>query len=461
MASDFAAYARRPMPLHPVVEEWDAGLRGGDPLGFPGYGGAPVPESVLTGRTERYALIEGRFDVLGGSMGAVHGERVVRAYRRAVEDRLPVVIRAASGGARMQEGMVSLIQLARTSAAARAHARAGLLSVAVLHNPTTGGVYASYASLADLRAAVAGATVGFAGPRVVELTTGEPLPEGSHTAESAFRAGLIDALVANEDHESIWVDACLGSSGFAQPAWERPESPAGPLGSGAWAEVLASRRPGRTSPWSWAQQLFHTMVELRGPDPVVRAALGTIGDHRRVVVVAVGRGAPGPAGYRLVQRALALAARLSLPVVTFVDTRGADPGPASEAGGVAGEIARTFAAMSELPAQSVAICTGEGGSGGALAVAAADRLLLLEHSIFSVIAPEGAAAILDRDPATAPERAEHLKLTAPELLALGVIDAVVAEDVESVRAAVTAALDDAVPGDGRRRFDAATARWVQ
>jgi len=173
------------------------------------------------------------------------------------------------------------------------------------------------------------------------------------------------------------------------------------------------------------------------------------------------RGAPGPTGYRLAQRALALAARLGLPVVTLVDTRGADPGPASEAGGVAGEIARTLAAMSELPAQSVAICTGEGGSGGALAVAAADRLLLLEHSIFSVIAPEGAAAILDRDPATAPERAGHLKLTAPELLQLGIIDAVVAEDVASVRAAVAAALDDAVPGDGRRRFDAATARWVQ
>lgn len=461
MKSDFAAYARRPMPLHPVVEEWDAGLRGGDPLGFPGYGGAPDLESVLTGRAERYALIEGRFDVLGGSMGAVHGERVVRAYRRAVEERLPVVIRAASGGARMQEGMVSLIQMARTSAAARVHARAGLLSVAVLHNPTTGGVYASYASLADLRAAVAGATVGFAGPRVVELTTGEPLPEGSHTAEAAFRAGLVDAIVANEGHERTWVDACLGSSGFAQPAWERPETDSGPLGTGAWAEVLTARRPGRTSPWSWAQQLFHTMVELRGPDPTVRAALGTFGDHRRVVVVAAGRGAPGPSGYRLAQRALALAARLSLPVVTLIDTRGADPGTASEAGGVAGEIARTFAAMAELPAQSVAVCTGEGGSGGALAVAAADRLLLLEHSIFSVIAPEGAAAILDRDPGTAPERAEHLKLTAPELLELGIVDGVVPEDVESVRAAVGAALDDAVPGDGRRRFDAATARWVR
>ncbi|MDQ3757690.1 MAG: acetyl-CoA carboxylase carboxyl transferase subunit beta, partial [Actinomycetota bacterium] len=163
------------MPLHPLQTEWDADLRGGDPLGFPGYGGAPPQESVLTGRTQHYALIESRFDVLGGSMGAVHGERVARAYRRAADERLPVVVCTQSGGARMQEGMVSLVQMARCAAAARAHAAAGLLSVAVHRSPTTGGVFASYGSLADVRAAVAGATVGFAGPRVVELTMGSPL----------------------------------------------------------------------------------------------------------------------------------------------------------------------------------------------------------------------------------------------------------------------------------------------
>src|SRR3954470_15790466 len=144
---------------------------------------------------------------MGGSMGAAHGEKVVRAYRRATDERLPMVILPALGGARMQEGMVSLIQMARTSSAAVTHGRAGLLSLAYMHSPTTGGVYASYASLADIRAAAPGATIGFAGPRVVELTTGTPLPEGSHTAESALEQGLIDAVTADA---APWIDLALG-----------------------------------------------------------------------------------------------------------------------------------------------------------------------------------------------------------------------------------------------------------
>src|ERR1700716_3406586 len=130
---------------------WDGDLRGGDPLGWPGYQ-APDEESVVTGRTDAYAFIEGRFEVRGGSMGAVHGERVVRAYRRAILERLPVVIIASSGGARLQEGMIRLLPIARTATSARAHAQAGLLSMAILRPPTTGGVYASYVSLADLKA---------------------------------------------------------------------------------------------------------------------------------------------------------------------------------------------------------------------------------------------------------------------------------------------------------------------
>src|SRR5207249_1644597 len=176
------------MPLHPLEEEWDADLTGGDPLEFPGYADqlarADGRESVVTGRTQHYALIEGRFDVLGGSMGAVHGERVVRAYRRAVDERLPVVVIASSGGARMQEGLVSL---------------------AIYRPPTTGGVYASYASLVDVRAAEPGATVGFAGPRVAEQTLDIRLPVDSHTAESAYDAGLVDALVPT-DEQAAWVE---------------------------------------------------------------------------------------------------------------------------------------------------------------------------------------------------------------------------------------------------------------
>ncbi|HVF32179.1 MAG TPA: carboxyl transferase domain-containing protein [Acidimicrobiales bacterium] len=452
------------MVLHPLQSEWDADLRGGDPLGFPDYVPPSEAESVVTGRTVAgYALIEGRFDVLGGSMGAAHGERVVRAYRRAADERLPVVVVTRSGGARMQEGMVSLVQMARTAAAARAHADAGLLQVAVHRSPTTGGVFASYSSLADVRAAEPGALIGFAGPRVVEITTGARLPADSHTAESAYRAGLVDALV--ERHEQgAWVEAVLGQRPrrwHHEWTWGAGDQPA-PDPSGGPAErafdtVLRARSAQRPPADAWAARLCESWVPLHSTDPAVRAGLARF-EGRRLIVVATARARPGPAGYRSARRAFALAGRLGLPVLTLVDTPGADPSAASEAGGIAGEIARTFAAMAALPVPTVGVCVGEGGSGGALALTATDRLLILEDAVFSVISPEGAAAILDRSPDTAPQRAADLKLTSADLLRLGVVDEVIREDEAAVRRAIVRALDAATPDERHRRFDAVTER---
>jgi acyl-CoA carboxylase subunit beta len=466
--------------LHHLQVEWDADLVGGDPLGWPGYAETlerlPPGDSVLTGRAAvdgsrtsgRYVVIAGRFDVLGGSMGAVHGERVVRAYRRAVLEKLPVVVLASSGGARLQEGMVALAQMLRTAGAARAHSRAGLLSMAVLRPPTTGGVLASYVALADLRAAQPGATVGFAGPRVVEVTTGAPPPPYSHTAESAYAVALVDALVPHAE-QAAWVEAAIGLRDTRLPG--RPTlAPAGtdstpPSADGPWLEVLRARARGRLTGIDHAARLCDSWVELRGTDPTVRAGLTRIG-ARRVVVVAndrrAGSGRPGPGGYRLARRALGLATRLRLAFLTLVDTPGADPGAGSEAEGIAAEIAETFAAMAETTVPTVAVCVGEGGSGGALALAAADRLLMLEHAVFSVIGPEGAAAILARDPTQASRFADRLHLTAADVAALGVADAVVPEgDPAVIDAAVTAALDATTAGDRLRRLDAVTGRWVR
>lgn len=454
------------MPLHPLQTEWDADLRGGDPLGFPGYGPTRDRESVVTGRTEHYAVIETSFDVHGGSMGAVHGERVVRAYRRAADQRLPMVVLTRSGGARMQEGMVSLIQMPRCAAAARAHAAAGLLGVAVYRSPTTGGVFASYGSLVDVRAAVTGATVGFAGPRVVELTLGERLGADSHTAESAYAAGLVDAVI-EEEEQAAWVEAALGLRSTPLPVrfGEAADAHTLDLSDGrAWAEVCRARASGRPSGLDWAALLCDSWVDLHGLDPVMRAGLATF-EGRRLVVVALDRyasdGRPTAAGFRLAQRATDLAARLGLPVLSLIDTPGAHPGPMSEAAGIAGEIARTMAAFDACETPTVAVCVGEGGSGGALALAHTDRLFVLEHGVFSVIAPEGAAAILERDAAKAAEVAERLRLTSGDLLDLGIVDAVVPETVDAVRASARTALAEAQPGDRHRRVDDATARWVR
>ena len=456
-------------PLHPLVEEWDAELRSADPLRFPGYAeklAALEQESARTGRTEHYALAELRFEVLGGSVGLVAGERIVRAYQRAVDLRLPMVVVTATGGSRMQEGMLSLIQMARTADAAAAHAAAGLLSVAVLRSPTTGGPYASFVSLADLRVASPGATIGFAGPRVVEDTTGEKLPAGAHTAESAFEHGLVDAVVAEAD-QATWVETALGLR--PAPFWRTsPPENGGEVrqneDGGAWEEVRRARAADRPTGIDWAARLCSSWTELRGADPVVRAGLATVTD-RRVVVVAMDRhagdGRPRPAGYRLAQRAIGLAGRLGLPLLTLVDTPGAHPGHESEVAGLAGEIARTFAAMATVPTPTVSVCVGEGGSGGALAMAAADRFLMQRHAVFSVIAPEGAASILHRDASRAPDVAPSLRLTSADLVELGIVDATVEEDDAAMAEAVAAALDVADPGDRRRRFEGTTARFLQ
>jgi acyl-CoA carboxylase subunit beta len=463
------------MPFHPTTEEWDADLVAGDPLGFPGYaaqreGLAASGESVRTGRTEHYAFIESRFEVLGGTMGAAAGEKVVRAYDRARKLRLPMVALTRTGGARLQEGMVALIQLARTAAAARRHAEAGLLSLAVYGSPTTGGVLASYASLVDLRAVVAGAVIGFAGPRVAEGTLGVPLPPGSHTAESAYQHALVDARLRADD-VAAWVEAALGLTdrplpARSLPAWEPAPAggtEAGAAGSDAWIEVLRSRAVGRPSGIDRAAQLCSSWVELRGTDPTVRAGLTRVAG-RRCVVVATDRycasGRPTPPGFRLAQRAVGLAGRLGLPVVTLVDTPGADPSPEAEVDGVASEIARTLAALASCPTPTVSVCVGEGGSGGALALSYADRVLMCEHATFSVIAPEGAAAILERDATKAAEVADRLRLTSGDMLELGVADEVIAEDQWALDEAVNRALEQATAGERERRWDAVTARWL-
>ena len=456
------------MPFHPSVQEWDADLLAGDPLGFPGYDErrralAKTGEAVATGRTEHYAYIEGRFDVLGGSMGVAVGERVVRAYDRARDLGLPVVVATRSGGARMQEGMVALVQLARTASAASRHARAGLLSLAVYGSPTTGGVYASYASLVDLRAAVEHAVIGFAGPRRGRGRPRRAVAAGLAHRRGGPRRGPGRRRAARPPPSAAWVEAALGLTTSPCPPVRCPPGPTRGT-TGAWGEVLRARAVGRPTGIDRAARLCSSWTELRGPDAVVRAGLATVagtpvrgGRHRPVPP---GRPAdarrvpPGPAGGRL-------AGRLGLPVVTLVDTPGADPSAASEDDGLAARDRPDVAALAECPTPVVSVCVGEGGSGGALALSYADRLLMSEHAVFSVIGPEGAAAILERDPTQGPKVAGWLGLTSADLLRLGVIDEVVAEGQDALDAAVAEALDSAVVGQREARFDRMTARWIE
>ncbi|MCC5575241.1 acetyl-CoA carboxylase carboxyl transferase subunit beta [Microtetraspora sp. AC03309] len=456
-----------------VVAAWDDALRSTDPLDFPGYTApASSEESVRTALVElggRPAVwIDCDFRRVGGTMGAVAGERIVRAFDRATQMGVPVVETISTGGARLQEGMLSLLQMPRTVSAAARHAAAGLRSAAYLRSPATGGVFASFVSVADLRAAEPEATIGFGGPRVVAEVTGAYPPPTSHTAESALRHGLIDAIV-DPSRCWDWLAAAVGAV-TAGPLVPPPGRPHGPDTTARpedpYEHLLRARGSGRPSGLEWAAWLTDEWVEIGGSDPAVRAGLAAV-DGRRVVVVAMDRfagafrpGAPGPGAYRLAQRAVRLADRLGLPVLTLVDTPGAEPSPESEAGGLAGEIARTLLALAELASPSVSVVVGEGGSGGAVALAHTDQLFVLDGAVFSVIGPEAGAAILYRDPARVPELTRSLRLTPDELLRLRVVDRVLPEDVASVRAAVTEALTQARAGTKDSRPHLATAAAV-
>lgn len=406
-------------------------------------------EAVLTGT----ARINGRrcvvalsdFRFLGGSMGSVVGEKVARAIEYAAKARLPFVTVTSSGGARLQEGMLSLVQMAKTNAAAaRLHA-ASVPFVAILADPTTGGVLASYAARADVLLAEPGARIGFAGPRVVREMTGRELPPGFQTAEFLRDHGLIDSVVERprlRQTLGILLDLLAGPRRPAVIGNPRPVVPALRPPLAGWEAVELARHPSRPTSADYLARLCPRFVELHGDqigadDPSIVGGIGELGGVSVMVIAQErGRGADaekrrhghvGPAGFRKALRLMRIAARLGLPLVTLVDTPGAELSVEAEAGGLAETISACLEELSTLRTPIVSVVIGEGGSGGALALGMADRALMQESAIYSVIAPEGAAAILYRSKERAHEVAEALKLTAADCRRLGVVDAVVPE----------------------------------
>lgn len=454
------------MTSPPFAEQWDTELRSGNPLGLSPYTPAtPEDESVRTGLVHTpdgdYVLIECDFHRTGGTMGAVAGERVVRAYRRATEGRLPVAQIISTGGARLQEGYFALAQMTRTASAVAEHRAAGLLSAAVFRSPTTGGVFASWGTSADLRAVSPGATIGFGGPRVVQTVTGTFPPDSSHNAASAFRHGIVDAIIP-EDEQVDWLEQALGLRSAPPLGADFPVPLASPPTTTPWEALMACRSHDRPSGVEWAAWLTDGWTELNGPGQRFRIGIGTI-DSTRVMVIAMDRdrsggslSLPRPEDFRLARRGIALAARLGMPILTLIDTPGADPSPSSEAGDLAREISETLVALADVASVTVSLCVGEGGSGGAVALAHTDTMLMLEGSVFSVIGPEAGAVVLYRDIARAPELAASMRILPHDLAGFGFTDGVLPNSVDIVRRAVIDALDPSRVGRRNSRVDAAT-----
>ncbi|MGW5560749.1 acetyl-CoA carboxylase carboxyltransferase subunit alpha [Micromonospora sp. NPDC003944] len=425
--------------------------------------------ATIGGHPAALAVMDFRF--LGGSLGCAVGESITRAAERALDDRTPLILITASGGARMQEGVLSLMQMATVSQAIAALREAGLLTVSVLTDPTYGGVAASFATNTDLVLAESGARMGFAGPRVIRQITGRALPEGFQTADFLLRHGQVDMVVQRRSLRARLM-ALLAATRAGRPARppvprQEPASrrdrfvadeaavtrPAGPVVGpavgdtpavrDAWDTVRMARHPGRPTTLDYLDSVFDGFVELHGDrlgadcPAIVGGVARLAGRHVMVIghqkghttaeLVARNFGMASPAGHRKALRLMRLAARLGLPVVTLVDTPGADPGVSAEEQGQAAAIAENILTLTVLPTPVLAVITGEGGSGGALALAVADRVLMLENAVYSVISPEGCAAILWPDRSAAPQAARALRLTAPDLCRLGVVDEVVPE----------------------------------
>ena len=451
--------------------EWDAEMEEQNPLQYRGYEEklralqekTGLNEAVVTGK----CTIKGISVALGvcdcrfmmSSMGEVVGEKITRVFKRATEEKLPVILYICSGGARMQEGLVSLMQMAKTSMALRKHSDAGLLYVPVLTDPTTGGVTASFAMLGDIILAEPKALIGFAGPRVIEQTIGQKLPKGFQKAEFLLEHGFIDKIVERDDQRIVLADILKlhenkGQNSSTSKVAESHISDKSngntvwpkfiPSGSFTpWEHVQLARAKTRPTGKDYIEALFDDFIEFHGDrhcgdDAAVIGGVAFFHGHPVTVLaqekgegtkenIARNFGMVSPEGYWKSLRLMQQAEKFHRPVICLVDTPGAFCGLEAEERGQGEAIAKNLYTLAGLTVPVLSIVIGEGGSGGALAFAVSDEVWMLEHSVYSILSPEGFASILWKDSKKAKEAAEVMKLTAADLCEMGMIEHVIPE----------------------------------
>ena len=471
----FRIHARRRIEMitdEGSFEEWNETMPVSNPLCYKGYEEklkqlqekTSLDEAIVTGRAKiggfpvALGVCDSRF--LMASMGENVGEKIALAVEKATEERLPVILFSCSGGARMQEGIVSLMQMAKTSAAIKRHSDAGLLYISVLTNPTTGGVTASFAMLGDIILAEPGALIGFAGPRVIEQTIRQKLPKGFQRSEFLLEHGFLDQIVTRNEMKNTLAEllhlhcnkpekkAETESTEISEKSIGRNEKILDSTGSQyekktAWEHVLLARNKERPTGKDYIPWLFERFTELHGDrlfgdDPALTGGIAWFNKVPVTVLIqekgngtkeniAHNFGMVSPEGYRKSLRLMKQAEKFGRPVICLVDTPGAFCGLEAEERGQGEAIARNLYELSALKVPVLSIVIGEGGSGGALALAAGDQVWMMENSIYSILSPEGFASILWKDSTKAKEAAQVMKLTAADLKELGIIEKVIEE----------------------------------
>lgn len=449
------------------VEYFDENMKSTNPIDYPKYkektekliNNLKINEAVITGigrvngKLTCFGVMDSRF--IMGSMGSVVGEKLTRTFEKAIELKLPVIIFTTSGGARMQEGILSLLQMAKVSAAIKRHSNAGLLYITVITDPTTGGVSASFASLGDVIIAEPKATIGFAGKRVIEQTIKQKLPSDFQSSEFMLKHGFIDRIVHRKDmktelshiieiHEkSISENMECKLSKINEFKSESKDFTFKNMDS--WEKVLIARNKNRPNYKDYIDGIIDGFIELHGDryfgdDGAIVGGIGYLMDIPVTIIShAKGKnldenikrnfGSPYPEGYRKALRLIKQAEKFHRPVICLIDTQGAYCGIEAEERGQGEAIARNLLELSDMKTPIISIVIGEGGSGGALALGVADKVFMLENSIYSVISPEGCASILMKDSSKSDEASRILKLTAQDLMELKVIDGIVDEPI--------------------------------
>ncbi len=452
-----------------TFEPWFTDLPVHNPLGYEGYEEKLAQAREKTGLDE--AVTVGRCKVFGedivlgicdsrfmmSSMGQTVGEKITAAIERAIAYKLPVFLFCCSGGARMQEGIVSLMQMAKTSAAVQKLGEAGLLYCTILTDPTTGGVTASFAMLGDVIMAEPGALVGFAGPRVIKQTIGQELPEGFQTAEFLVEHGIIDGIVkretlkktiyflikAHQCREGQYAGFTPGRDSHFVLSEILKEQSFKVRPMDAWDKVRAVRKVERPQACDYMEHIFDFFVESHGDrafrdDPAIIGGLAFL-DGQPVTVIAEHKGKdikecqrrnfgmPMPEGYRKALRLMKQAEKFNRPIISFVNTAGAFCGIEAEERGQGEAIARNLREMAALKVPVLCIFIGEGGSGGALATAVGNEVWMLENATYSILSPEGFASILWKDASRAREASEVMHITAQDLKQLNIIEKIIPE----------------------------------
>lgn len=450
-------------------QPWFEEIEESNPLKYEGYEEklsearekSGVKEAVTVGECEIYGekavigICESKF--MMGSMGHVVGEKVTQAIEKATELRLPVFLFCCSGGARMQEGIVSLMQMAKTSAAIKRHSQAGLLYTSVLTDPTTGGVTASFAMLGDIILAEPGSLIGFAGPRVIEQTIGQKLPEGFQRPEFLLEHGFLDGIVERGSMRDVLslilklhdTRKCYGefpqeTSARSFDTFGKKKKQKKQKNLTAWDRVQIARSSDRPSAAEYIDAIFDDFMEFHGDrgvrdDNAIIGGIATL-DGQPVTVIGIRKGhttkenircnfgMPSPEGYKKALRLMKQAEKFGRAVIAFVDTPGAFCGLEAEERGQGEAIARNLLEMSDLKVPVLSVVIGEGGSGGALALAVGNEVWMMENATYTILSPEGFASILWKDSRKAPEAAEVMKVTAAHLKELGIIERIIPEE---------------------------------